>query len=626
MKYLFCSNFSLMRELESRIVSELSVENVLDGVKRITAFGERICGTVEEHQALRWAASQLESLGLEVSMEPFKVISWKCRRAELRVVRPEEFEVRCAVVGYSPSTPEGGLKAEVVFVGDGLDRDYEGVDARGKIALALWNDDYWMAHQYWVAVKNGASALIVAYTSPIVHTEAIGVNGRPLPIPAVIIPSDDFERVKKLMEKGPVELEMLIEAETNPSAVSYNVVGRLEGERWPDRYVIACGHVDSWYYGANDNACAVAAVIEMARVLSKYGHKRTILFLVTGAEEAGSLNWFYYLQGSNAYVKRHSEELRKIVGMFNGELLGHGEKFHVEATPDLVSFLKRNAEELGITSKLRERAVIRCPPSDWQDAYSFAVEGVPSCCMMWVPYEEYHSPDDTIDIIEPDKLRTSIRLLGLSVYRMANVEVLPYDFVYYAETLLEGNEDMGFSELLEPGLGMRTAKGLRELASLASGMVSFDEAIREAEVFLKLSKELSKAVEMIESRDVEFLNDTLREVSEALNSEFIGVGGPYGFHEMLFPRLRAVDDMAQIREAVEALKKVNGALLDCPLKSSIEVLGRKLLYVDVYEDIRSLEEKLEFLRVYVAGEVKSVSDVLRAVNGRIKRVLEKVMK
>ena len=112
-------------------------------------------------------------------------------------------------------------------------------------------------------------------------------------------------------------------------------------------------------------------------------------------------------------------------------------------------------------------------------------------------------------------------------------------------------------------------------------------------------------------------------MSEALNSEFIGVGGPYGFHEMLFHRLRAVDDMAQIREAVEALKKVNGALFDCPLKSGIEVLGRKLLYVDVYEDVRSLEEKLEFLRVYVAGEVKSVSDTLKAVNGRIRKVLEK---
>ena len=618
-------NHFLMKELESRIVSEFSVENALNIVKHITGFGERICGTREEQEASRWVASQLEGLGLEVSMEPFKVVSWRCRRGELRVVRPEEFEVGCSVVGYSPSTSEDGIRGELVFVRDGLDRDYAGLDVRGKVVLALWNDLYWAAHPYWVAAKRGASAFIIAYTSPgILRTEAFGLNGRPLPIPALTITWEDYERIKALMERGPVTVEVFVDAELNPSGTSYNVVGKLPGKERPDRYVVACGHVDSWFYGANDDACAVAAVLEMARVLTQYRHRRSLIFLVTGSEEAGSLNWFYYLQGSNAYVKAHSAELHTIVGLFNGELLGKGEKFHVEATPELVPFLKRNAEDLGILARLGGRAVVRCPPCDEQDAYTFAVEGVPSCCVSWTPYEEYHSPSDTVDIIEPDKLATSVRMLGLSVYRMANAVVLPYDFTHYARTLLEGNMDKGMAEVASPGTGVRTAKGLRELQELASGMVSLDGVISKAERFLELSGRLSKRLEAVREEEAEDLNDILRRVSTVLNSGLIGAWGHYGFSEMFLPGLRAIDDMVQISRAVEALRKVYGSFVDCMLKSSIEVLGRKVLYVDVYEELSSLEEKLELLKTRVAHEALSVAEALRDANSLIGEALSRL--
>ncbi len=49
------------------------------------------------------------------------------------------------------------------------------------------------------------------------------------------------------MEKGPVTVEVFVDAELNPSGTSYNVVGKLPGKRRPDRYVAACGHIDSWF-------------------------------------------------------------------------------------------------------------------------------------------------------------------------------------------------------------------------------------------------------------------------------------------------------------------------------------------------------------------------------------------
>jgi len=610
--------------LEQEFRNRFSSESAFEYIKGLVAFGQRMCGTSEEHDAARWVARKLEEFGLDVSLEPFKVVSWKSNSYSLKILSPVPKDVRCVPFGYSPSTPKEGIEGEIVFVSDGLDENYSGKDVRGKIVLADWSD-VWFAHQYWIALKHGASAFLLAYTLPgFLRTEAFGYDGGPLTIPCALITRDDRDFITKTLVEKPVRVVLDIQSELDLNATSYNVVGKLRGDKWPKEEVVLMGHMDNWFSGANDNASSIATIMEIARIAAKQRHRRTMTFLATAAEEAGSLNWFYYLKGSNAYVNRHLEEVRNTVAVLNGEFLGRGEKFHVEATAELLPFLKQVASDLGIATRLGKNAIFRGPPSDWEDAFTFAIAGVPSACLWWIPYKEYHTTEDTVDKIEVEKLSASIGFIGVSSIRIANAEILPYDFVEYGRTILEGNADLGILELLSPGSGYRSAKGLLELHTNASGLVDFANLIQETQKFQELSLKLVKSLGAKPKGNVESINKSLREISHRLNAAMIGGGGDYAVNELYLHKLRPVDDLVNLKKAIESLKTINGASMDSYLKSYIEFLGRKVFYVDVYDEVRTLETKAEFLRRHLRAESDRLVSVIQEANHIASTLMEKL--
>ena len=94
-----------------------------------------------------------------------------------------------------------------------------------------------------------------------------------------------------------------------------NVIGRLEGSRYPDQFLVIGGHYDSIPCppnlgpGAEDNASGTAGVLEAARILSQVrpAPQRTILFVAFSSEEQG-------LHGSRYFVKQLSSSERSNFG------------------------------------------------------------------------------------------------------------------------------------------------------------------------------------------------------------------------------------------------------------------------------------------------------------------------
>ncbi len=104
---------------------------------------------------------------------------------------------------------------------------------------------------------------------------------------------------------------------------SDNVIATLQGDVYPDEYVILGGHYDSYASiteapGADDNASGTCGVIEAARILSKYHFERSIVFCAFSAEELG-------LIGSDAYASRAQQEGMNILGYFNMDMIGYQE-------------------------------------------------------------------------------------------------------------------------------------------------------------------------------------------------------------------------------------------------------------------------------------------------------------
>ena len=105
-----------------------------------------------------------------------------------------------------------------------------------------------------------------------------------------------------------------------------NVVAIQRGTKYPDRYIIMSGDIDSRVSdptnftsdspGANDNASGMAGTIEAARVLSKYKFENSIIYLGLSGEEQG-------LFGGQGLVKSAKEKGWDIIGIFNNDMIGN---------------------------------------------------------------------------------------------------------------------------------------------------------------------------------------------------------------------------------------------------------------------------------------------------------------
>src|SRR6056300_1758044 len=122
----------------------------------------------------------------------------------------------------------------------------------------------------------------------------------------------------------------LVEKGTNERIVHdvevVNVVAVKRGTKFPNRYILMSGDIDSRVSdptdftsdspGANDNASGMAGAIEAARVLSKYSFENSIIFVGLSGEEQG----LYGGKGLAAYAKEKGWD---IIGILNNDMIGN---------------------------------------------------------------------------------------------------------------------------------------------------------------------------------------------------------------------------------------------------------------------------------------------------------------
>lgn len=97
-----------------------------------------------------------------------------------------------------------------------------------------------------------------------------------------------------------------------------NIAADLPGTTRPDEIVLVSAHFDAFHAGADDNTSGVAAVLELAHVLSAHSFERTIRFVGFDLEELG-------LVGSTRYVTSSLGEER-IVAALNFDCVGYADR------------------------------------------------------------------------------------------------------------------------------------------------------------------------------------------------------------------------------------------------------------------------------------------------------------
>ncbi|WP_037315030.1 M28 family metallopeptidase [Salegentibacter sp. Hel_I_6] len=105
-----------------------------------------------------------------------------------------------------------------------------------------------------------------------------------------------------------------------------NVVAVQKGTKYPNRYIIMSGDIDSRASntmdfetdapGANDNASGMAGAIEAARVLSKYEFESSVIYVGLSGEEQG-------LFGGKGLAEYAEEKEWEIIGILNNDMIGN---------------------------------------------------------------------------------------------------------------------------------------------------------------------------------------------------------------------------------------------------------------------------------------------------------------
>ena len=247
--------------------------------------------------------------------------------------------------------------------------------------------------------------------------------------------------------------------------IIWDVIGKIEGSQEPDTWVIVGNHRDAWVYGAVDPNSGTAAMLEAAHGIGAllgqgWRPKRTIVFCSWDAEEEG-------LIGSTEWVEQQGRVLDHAVAYFNVDVAVSGPDFTASAVPSLKDFVRGIARSvpspMGGTVYMSWRSKPSAGDESQQsNAPSIPGEevhvgdlgsgsdftpflqhaGVPSTDIESSgPYGVYHSAFDDFAWFTQNAdphflyLQQMARVLGLEALRMADADVLPYDYVAYAREI-----------------------------------------------------------------------------------------------------------------------------------------------------------------------------------------------
>jgi aminopeptidase YwaD len=364
-------------------------------------IGPHVAGTAEDRTSAAYIANQLTHDGDAVEWQAFQFPFFAVRAVRFTVPSDSTFAWRARVMYYSPSTPAGGLTAEVVDAGLGRPEDFTGTAVSGKIAL-IGRGELRFREKAENAAAAGAVAAVIYNSQP---GELSGTLVHPARIPVVSLTGEEGQRLLGLVRAGSVAVRLDVQT-VSEERTTWNIIGTKPG-RDPHRILVVGAHRDTVESapGANDNTSGVAVALEVAEILRAVPLGTTVRFVFFGAEEEG-------LFGSEYYVAHAGSGT--IIGMVNLDMEGVGARLEVASyrgSDVLVRAAARLAEELSISVSVARE--------DGSDHVNFERAGVPVVFLFRPDDPYYDTPRDTVDRVDPALLEVSARLALAIVFDAA---------------------------------------------------------------------------------------------------------------------------------------------------------------------------------------------------------------
>jgi hypothetical protein len=427
---------SLEQAADNALTGDSDAWQFVEGIT--TEVGPRQAGTEAEARGRAWAAAWLKAKGFtNVADEPFMMDTWVPGDiARARVTAPFAQDLEVLPLGNSAATPAGGIEAEVVFFRtvDDLRAAPEG-SLKGKIAYishqmrpAQDGSHYGFAGPArWVgpglSASKGAIGVVIKsigtdhHRNP--HTGGTSFPAGVAAIPAGALSLPDAENLERMFTRAG-ERPITMKLELNPRQVgrtqSGNVVGEIAGRNASLPPVLLACHIDSWWNapGAFDDGAGCAIIASAALNAARAGQPlRTIRVLMAGAEETG-------LWGSKAYSTAHIKEpiAVGIESDFGADRVWRFDSNFRETNPVLHKRIAAAVARFGVSSG-RDVATGGADLNIVRDQNSALIDLQQDGTRY---FDLHHTPDDTLDKIDPVQLRQNVAVWTQVVGILANEE------------------------------------------------------------------------------------------------------------------------------------------------------------------------------------------------------------
>lgn len=410
--------------LQAKALKDDLAYEIVEGLT--TEVGPRQAGTEQEARARVWSVAKLKALGFQnVRNEPFMMPTWVRGAETAEVLSPYPQKMHVTALGNSASTGPEGLEAEVAYF-DSLAAMNAVPDGSlaGKIAFVTHNmhrsqdgSGYsafgpirWFGPS--IASRKGAAAYVIKsigtdyHRNP--HTGGTGFaeGVKPIPAGALSLPdADNLERQIKLARKTgtPVKMKLLLTPRNIGQQESGNVIAEVTGRDPSQPMILIACHLDSWDLatGAFDDAAGCGIITAAAKKIMEHGKPlRTIRLLWAGAEEVG-------IWGGKAYRDAHRTETHALAmeSDFGADKVWRVEFTLPDAGKAMADEIAANLLNLGIGRS----AGAAGGGADIGPIISDANPAIIDLQQDGTRYFDlHHTPDDTLDKIDPEQLRQNV--------------------------------------------------------------------------------------------------------------------------------------------------------------------------------------------------------------------------
>ena len=580
----------------------ISIDRILGYIRGLCQYENRLAGSETEKEAAEYIKDLLHGFGYnEVKMTKFPVYGWVPKKCAVEVISPVKRRLEAAVFPYSNSV---SVEASLVTINH---TDEIALSSReGMIGLAPWGEHLYLSamRTYYVAQKQKLSAVLIASPDEGDLRKRVVVEvGGEMGLPLISISKEDGAILEGLMEQGEVRIRVETEVNVDADASSQNLEVMVPGDGSVGHELIVGAHYDAYFQGAADNAAPVAIVLELARILrmnaERITPRRTVRFLFYGAEECGSTSYYYWVNGSRAYVEANSDAVARTGAILSLDSVGFNAPNYVATTLCLTGF----AKGLRVQMKNPPTVTFYGPAAYGSDHWFFEKAGVPTIYGVSFPSPLYHTQRDDVEHLNMKSVQFHAEFMRAALSVLMDVTLLPLDIFAPLERFRSILEEYMNAKDLPFDLGILLRK--------------IERIINEKKAFEKMAKTLGQTenIERIEEVNA-FLVSTVNWYNQTIG--WVWRKSPPSDVSYL-SKLELLVDYSEISAAISALRRMPIANLD--LETVVRYKAQDdnpFNWVDVHNPLESLEDERSRIFRAVDEEISRLSDFLSRLHEKVR--------